>query len=174
MRSDLLCPLRQRAGAGLDEPRATAERGTGAGVVVVARRRMGERARMKMSFVTRDVALAVIREIREPLVRIERRDRALADQARRAATSILLDIEEGNQRKGRDRQHLFRVAKGSAAELRAALAIGVTWGYFGEPRETLALLDRLERLLYGLVRPQSSASSRSRSESTDCVKPRST
>src|SRR5215813_7282945 len=127
-----------------------------------------------MSFVTRDVALAVVREVREPLAMVERRDRALADQARRAATSIVLNIEEGNQRNGRDRQHLFRVAKGSAAELRAALLVGVTWGYLDEPRETLALLDRLERLLYGLVRAQSSASSRSRSASTDCDDPRST
>ena len=127
-----------------------------------------------MSFVTRDVALAVIREVREPLARVERRDRALADQVRRAATSILLNIEEGNQRKGRDRQHLFRVAKGSAAELRAALLVGVTWGYLDEPREMLSLIDRLERLLYGLVKPQSSASSRSRSASTDCADPRST
>jgi four helix bundle protein len=120
-----------------------------------------------MSFVTRDVALAVINGIRETLVRLERRDRSLADQARRAATSIVLNIEEGNQRKGGDRQHLFRAAKGSAAELRAALLIGVAWGYIDEPRDLLALLERLERLLYGLVRPQSRESSRSRSASTD-------
>src|SRR5262249_37645305 len=123
---------------------------------------------------TRDVALAVIREVREPLAMVERRDRALANQARRAATSILLNIEEGNQRRGRDQQHLFRVAKGSAAELRPRLLVAVAWGYLDDPRETLGLLDRLERLLYGLVNPQRSASSRSRSASTDCAEPRST
>src|SRR5215467_11627141 len=109
-----------------------------------------------MSFVTRDVALAVIHCIRETLVRLERRDRSLGDQARRAATSIVLNIEEGNRRKGGDREHHFRIAVGSAAELRGALLIAVAWGYIAEPSETLANLDRLGGLLYGLthVRPQ--------------------
>src|SRR5262249_61306187 len=115
------------------------------------------------------VGLSVIQGLPAPIGGVDRRERPWADQARRAATSILLNIEEGNQRNGRDRQHLFRVAKGSAAELRAALIIGVSWGYIDEPLETLALLDRLERLLYGLVKPQSSASSRSRRASTDCA-----
>ena len=119
-----------------------------------------------MSFVTRDVAVALIRSVRAPLAQMHRRNRALADQAMRAASSILLNIEEGNQRKGGDRTHLFRIAKGSVEELRAALLIGVTWGHIEEPREVRALLDRLGRLLYGLVKPQSSASSRSRSAST--------
>src|SRR5215475_1442344 len=114
-----------------------------------------------MSFVTRDVALKVIHCIRETLVRLERRDRSLGDQARRAASSIVLNIEEGNRRKGGDREYHFRVAAGSAAELRAALLIGVAWDYMAEPKEALALLDRLGGLLYGLVRRQSIASSRS-------------
>ena len=78
----------------------------------------------------------------------------------------MLNIEEANQRKGGDCAHLFRIAKGSVEELRAALVIGVTWGYIEEPRDVMALLDRLGRLLYGLVNPQSRASSRSRRAST--------
>ena len=119
-----------------------------------------------MSFVTRDVAVALIQSVRAPLAQLERRNRALADQTMRAASSILLNIVEGNQRKGGDRTHLFRVAKGSVEELSAALLIAVMWGHIEEPREVMALLDRLGRLLYGLVRPQSNASSRSRSAST--------
>ena len=115
-----------------------------------------------MSFVTRDVALAVISGVRQSLAQLHRRNRALADQASRAASSILLNIEEGNQRKGGDRAHLFRIAKGSVEELRAALVIGVTWGYIEEPGDVMALIDRLGRLLYGLVNPHRSASSRSR------------
>lgn len=119
-----------------------------------------------MSFVTRDVAVSLIQSVRAPLEQLHRRNRALGDQANRAASSILLNIEEGNQRKGGDRQHLFRVAKGSVEELRAALLIGVMWGCIEEPEEVMGLLDRLGRLLYGLVKPQSNASSRSRSAST--------
>ena len=62
---------------------------------------------------------------------------------------------------------MFRIAAGSAAELRAAMLIGVAWGRIAEPTEVLDLLDRLGGLLYGLVRPQRSASSRSRRPSTD-------
>ena len=119
-----------------------------------------------MSFVTRDVAMEVVSGLRSTLERLDRRNRALADQAMRAASSILLNIEEGNQRKGGDRQYLFRVAKGSVEELRGALLIGVAWGYIEEPHEVMALLDRLGRLLYGLANPQRSASCRSRSAST--------
>ena len=119
-----------------------------------------------MSFVTRDVAFQVVKEVRPTLEQLHRRNRALADQAMRAASSILLNIEEGNQRKGGDRAHLFRVAKGSVEELRAALLIGVAWGHIEEPLGVMALIDRLGRLLYGLVKPQSNASSQSRSAST--------
>jgi len=81
-----------------------------------------------MSFVTRDVALRAVCGLRQTLERLERRNGALGDPARRAASSILLNIEEGNQRRGG---------------------------------------DRLGRLLYGLVKPQSKASSRLSRASTD-------
>ena len=119
-----------------------------------------------MSFVTRDVALALIQVVRTVLRELASKDRDLGDQARRAASSIVLNIEEGNRRKGGDREYHFRVAAGSAAELRAALLIGMAWDYMAEPTEALALLDRLGGLLYGLVRRQSIASSRSRMPST--------
>jgi len=118
---------------------------------------------IEMRFVTREVAFEVIGVVRPALEELARRDGKLADQARRAATSILLNIEEGNRRKGGDREHHFRIASGSAAELRAALLIGVVWGHIAEPTEALQLLDRLGGLLYGLTRAsrQSIASSRS-------------
>jgi four helix bundle protein len=86
------------------------------------------------------------------LLRLQRRDKALADQARRAASSVLLNLEEGNQRTGGDRDHLFRIAAGSLAELRAALRIAIVWRHVEEPVAALALLDRLGGLLYGLTR----------------------
>ena len=54
-------------------------------------------------------------------------------------------------------------------ELRAALILGVSWGYIEEPAEAFGLLDRLGRLLYGLVKPQSKASSRLSRASTDAA-----
>jgi len=119
-----------------------------------------------MSFVTRDVALALVGVVRPALRDLAGKDRDLGDQAKRAASSVVLNIEEGNRRGGRDRQYHFSVAAGSAAELRAPLLIGVAWDYMAEPTEALELLDRLGGLLYGLVRRQSIASSRSRMPST--------
>jgi len=118
-----------------------------------------------MSFVAKDVAVQLVELVRGPLEQLERRNRALGDQAMRGASSILLNILEGNQRKGGDRAHLFRVAKGSVEELDGALLIAVSWGLIEEPTEVRQLLDRLGRLLYGLVRAQSKASSRSKSSS---------
>jgi len=116
-------------------------------------------------FVAREVAEEMIEELRAPLGRLQAKDRALADQARRAATSVVLNLEEGNQRRGGDREHLLRIAAGSLAELRAALRIAVVWRYVEEPVAALEIIDRLGGLLYGLARAsrQSMATSRSRS-----------
>ena len=45
----------------------------------------------------------------------------LADQALRAAQSMVLNIAEGCGRTGKSRTHHYRIARGSAAELCAAL-----------------------------------------------------
>ncbi len=44
-----------------------------------------------------------------------------------------------------------RTADGSAAEVRAALAIGVAWGWIEQPEAILATVDRLMALLWGLT-----------------------
>ncbi len=119
-----------------------------------------------MSFVTRDVALEMVRVVRPTLEELYRRDRALGDQAKRAAMSVVLNISEGNRRTGGDRPYHFSVAAGSAAELQDALLIGVAWNYIAKPTEALKLLDQLGGLLYGLVKPQRSASWRSKMPST--------
>jgi hypothetical protein len=48
--------------------------------------------------------------------------------------SMLCAKNEGSQRTGRDRFHLYRVAAGSAAEVRTALALATTWGYIAQPQ----------------------------------------
>jgi len=58
---------------------------------------------------------------------INRRDPDLCRQMRRAASSVAMCLDEGSQRTGRDRFHLYRVAAGSAAEVRTALALATTW-----------------------------------------------
>ena len=108
-----------------------------------------------MAFVALEVALEMVKGLGETIRRIEARDRGLGDQVKRAASSVALNLAEGAERAGRDRKHAFRVASGSAAEVRAALRIAVAWGYV--PAESLAVtqarLHRLGGLLYGLTRP---------------------
>ncbi len=66
---------------------------------------------------------------------------------------FVLNLAEGDRRRGQDRLHLFRVAAGSAAEVQAALDLAVAWGYLtdsqaGPSRE---LLDRLLAVCWRLT-----------------------
>jgi four helix bundle protein len=107
-----------------------------------------------MGFVALETAVALIEGLGEVVKRIEARDRSLADQMQRAANSIALNIAEGAERRGRDRAHSFRVASGSAAELRTALRVAVAWRHVPADSIEPALdhLYRLRGLLYGLTR----------------------
>jgi four helix bundle protein len=93
----------------------------------------------------------------KPLIdAIGRHDRALADQVRRAGSSVPLNISEGARRAGKDRVHFYRIAAGSAAEVRAALAVARAWGYVASPGVVGAdaLLDRLCAMLWRLTHPR--------------------
>ena len=109
-----------------------------------------------MAFDTLTVAIELARSLREPLEHLSRRDRALADQARRAATSVALNVAEARKREGKDRGFLFRIAGGSAAEVEAALKVAEAWGYLdgASLAEARALLDRLGALLWRLTHPR--------------------
>ena len=91
-----------------------------------------------------------------PIVReIEKRDRSLGDQMRRAMASIALNINEGVGNRGGNRRLRFQTACGSAKESRSAYEVAAAFGYV-----TLdaALADRFERIaatMYRLARPPS-------------------
>ncbi len=109
-----------------------------------------------MTFVAEEVALQVIRALRGTIIEtIAKRDRDLEDQIRRAATSAALNAAEGWRREGKDRLHLFRVALGSAGEVRTALRVAAAWGYIaGETAATVAPpLDHLIAVLWKLAHP---------------------
>ena len=99
-------------------------------------------------------SLEVIRMIRGPVARLRLRDRALWEQIRGAASSVTLNLAEGRGRTGADRVHLWRVAAGSAQELRAALRVAMAWGDLEEAQVAGALqvLDRVLAILWRLTR----------------------
>ena len=106
-----------------------------------------------MAFRVQVAAEAMVRELGGVVPLVARADRALGDQLRRAATSVPLNIAEGNGRAGGDRQHHFRVAAGSAREVRAALAVAEAWGYLrpGAAAGALAEADRVLAMLWRLT-----------------------
>ena len=102
--------------------------------------------------VAEQVALEVVREVRPVLERVRRADRSLFDQARRAGSSVVLNIAEAQGSDAGNARARYATATGSARELSAALKLAVAWGYVGqaaiEPVEQK--LDRVRRLLWGL------------------------
>ncbi|MFT3914565.1 MAG: four helix bundle protein [Anaeromyxobacteraceae bacterium] len=108
------------------------------------------------TFIAYDVALTVIASLRDLRVALARRDDSLADQLSRAASSIPLNLAEGNRRVGKDRLHSFRIAAGSADEVRAALHVALAWGYVSaaDAEPALRACDRLLGMLWRLTAPR--------------------
>ena len=102
-------------------------------------------------FVAYDVSLELIAQLKIVMPAIKRADRNLADQIGRAATSVALNLGEGSCRTAGDRRRMYEIAHGSAAEVRAAIAVGIAWGWIDEPAPLLATIDRMMALLYRLT-----------------------
>jgi four helix bundle protein len=100
------------------------------------------------------VAMQAISLLPPLAARIAAADRSLADQLRRAAASIVLNLDEGAGRRGRDQAHFYRIAFGSARESRTTLDVAVAFGYLGadEIASAWALLDRVAAMLWRLTR----------------------
>jgi four helix bundle protein len=105
-------------------------------------------------FIAYEVSLDVIKSLRVVMPQIERNDRDLADQIRRAASSVALNLAEGQRlTKGNKPKH-YAIAHGSANEVRAAIHTALAWGWIEEATKQLAALDRLLALLWRLNHPQ--------------------
>jgi len=105
-------------------------------------------------FVAYEISLDLIRQLRPIVALIAARDPSLADQLRRAASSVPLNLAEGRRRCGRDRTYHYRIAAGSAAEALAALDVALAWQLADEaPLATArATADRVLGLLWPLTR----------------------
>jgi four helix bundle protein len=105
-------------------------------------------------FIAYEVSLDVIRSLRSVLPQIERNDRDLADQLKRAASSVALNLSEGQRlTKGNKPKH-YSIAHGSANEVKAALQTAIAWGWIEDAAEPLVVLDRLLALLWRLTHPR--------------------
>ena len=104
-----------------------------------------------MNFDCFDASLQLITDLRGPLKRLRRADRKLFTQLTTASSSIALNIAEGRGRAGQDQRHHWRIAFGSAEEVRAILLVAERFEYFGAD-ESLAAQETLKRLLAMLWR----------------------
>lgn len=106
-------------------------------------------------FVAYEVSLELIRNLRDVVAAVKQHDADLADQLRRAASSISLNIAEGAKRTaGNKRQH-YEIAHGSANETKACLDVAEAWGYIVEAPVARKILDRQLGLLWGLTKGKS-------------------
>ena len=105
------------------------------------------------SFQVLDVAIELVSTIRQPAEALRRRDPGLYRQLREAASSTALNIGESRGRSGRDRLHHFRIAAGSAEEVRTALRLALAWGDLREEAilPALELVDRIVAMLWRLT-----------------------
>lgn len=78
-------------------------------------------------FVAYEVSLEVIRALRALVPVIEIQDRDLADQMKRAGSSVVLNLAEGMRSAKGNRQKHYSLAHGSANEVRAAIQAAQAW-----------------------------------------------
>ena|SRR6185295_5660933 len=106
-----------------------------------------------MAFEVEEMAIRLIEVLRPLVPRIKARDRGLADQLTRAASSVALNIGEGNYSDAGNRRARFFTAAGSANETRLALRVAVSWGLCSSTDADAAqlLIQRIQRILWKLT-----------------------
>ena len=108
---------------------------------------------MSGTFHAHKVAMEMATALRPVLDALGRHDRDLASQLRRAAASVVLNIAEGSGRWGKDRIQHYRIAAGSAAEVKAALGLARAWGFVDEAAAEgpEGLVARVQAMLWRLT-----------------------
>ena len=97
-----------------------------------------------------EVAVEMIRHLRGPLSDVERGDRDLGRQLRRAAASVVLNMGEGSGSTGGTRRERYRSALGSLREVQACLHVAEAFGYVKEVGGPLRLC--VSRVSAGLLK----------------------
>ena len=98
------------------------------------------------------VAVEVVRRLNGVIVEIKAHDRELAEQLKRARSSITLNISEGSSARGGKRNLHYSYAKGSAQECVAVLETAVAAEYIANANEeTIAMLRQIIGTLYRCI-----------------------
>jgi four helix bundle protein len=103
-------------------------------------------------------ALSVAYELVEALATVipavRKHDRHLADQLRRAASSVALNLAESTGNRDGNRRLRIETAFGSAQETKAALHIARCWAYVdaAAAQRAFELADRVAQMCWKLLR----------------------
>jgi four helix bundle protein len=102
------------------------------------------------------IMLSVIQRLAPLVLQIRKHDRDLADQLRRAASSVAGNLAEGDGSTAGTKRARYENALGSARETRTHLASAVAWGYVSAAvvAELDADLDRVCAMTYRLLVPR--------------------
>jgi four helix bundle protein len=92
-----------------------------------------------------DRARRIVRDLAPLLHTIRDQDKSLADQLKRAAQSVVLNIAEARGNDAGNAKARFSTACGSSKEVRAALNVASDWGYI-EARMATHLDERLDEV----------------------------
>ena len=99
-----------------------------------------------MAFQVAELSFELIEDLRPLVEAIRKRDKSLADQIMRAASSVALNVAEGQKSDGGNMKARFFTAAGSANETRAALRVAVGWRHIG-PEAAVGARERLDRII---------------------------
>ena len=99
-----------------------------------------------------DVMIEALKDMRPAVRALEAHDKALAQQIKNAASSVVLNIAEGSGNRGGTRRARYDSALGSARETRACLDVGAALGYLTLDNELRCKLDVVIGTLVKLLR----------------------
>src|SRR5687768_17133900 len=107
-----------------------------------------------MALQVAELSVQLIETLRPLIGRIKGRDKSLADQLTRAASSVCLNIAESQHSDPGNRRARLFTAAGSANESLMAVRVAVAWGYLdsSDAKASTALLDRILAMLWKMTR----------------------
>jgi four helix bundle protein len=107
-----------------------------------------------MTLIVAELSIELIETLRPLMTRIKARDKSLEDQIRRAASSVALNIGEGEYSDPGNRRARYFTAAGSAGETLAAVRVAVAWGIVSksDAERAVTLLKRIIPMLWKLTR----------------------
>lgn len=107
-----------------------------------------------MALQVAELSIELIEALRPLVPRIKARDKSLADQIMRAASSIALNVGEAELSDPGNRRARLFTAAGSAGETHSAVRVAIAWRYLAphDSDAAVALLRRIIAILWKMTR----------------------